>query len=97
MGNDFIDVEHVPTATFVSSRIEPADAPGGATHRVTGEFTVHGVNRVITFPARIIVTATSVTFDGTFTISQTAFGMVAAVEKTKDEVPVTVSIRSARQ
>jgi polyisoprenoid-binding protein YceI len=96
-GNDFIDVEHFPTATFVSSRIEPADGPGGTTYRVTGEFTIHGVNRAVTFPARIVVTAQTATLDGTFTISQTAFGMAAAAEKTKDEVAVTVSIRTARK
>jgi polyisoprenoid-binding protein YceI len=96
-GNDFVDVEQFPTATFVSSHIEPAEAPGGATHRVSGEFTIHGVNRTVTFPARIVVTAKTATLDGTFTISQTAFGMAAATEKTKDEVPVTVSIRTARQ
>ena len=95
-GKDFVDVDQFPTATFVSSRIEPADGPGGATHRVTGEFTIHGVNRAVTFPSRIVVTANTATLDGTFTISQTAFGMAAAAEKTKDEVPVTVSIRTAR-
>jgi polyisoprenoid-binding protein YceI len=95
-GKDFIDVEHFPTATFVSSRIDPADGQGGATHLVTGEFTIHGVNRAVTFPARIVVTANMATLDGTFPISQTAFGMAASAEKTKDEVPVTVSIRTAR-
>jgi polyisoprenoid-binding protein YceI len=95
-GKDFVDVDQFPTATFVSSRIEPADGPGGATHRVTGEFTIHGVNRAVTFPARIVVTANTATLDGTFKISQAAFGMAAAAEKTKDEVPVTVSIRTAR-
>ena len=96
-GKDFVDVEQFPTATFVSSRIEAVDGPGGATHRVTGEFTIHGVNRAVTFPARVVVTAKTATLDGTFSISQTAFGMAAAAEKTKDEVPVTVSIRTARQ
>jgi polyisoprenoid-binding protein YceI len=96
-GNDFLNVEQFPTATFVSSRVEPADGPGGATHRVTGEFTIHGGNRAVTFPARIVVTAKTATLDGTFSISQTAFGMAAAAEKTKDEVPVSVSIWTARQ
>jgi hypothetical protein len=51
-------------------------------HWVTGEFTIHGVSRVVTFPARIAVTVKTATLDGTFTISQTAFGMAAA-ERTK--------------
>jgi polyisoprenoid-binding protein YceI len=94
---DFLDVEQFPTATFVSSRVEPAAGPGGATHRVTGDFTLHGVTRPVTFPARVVVTADAATLDGTFTVSQTAFGMAASAEKTKDEVPVTVSVRTARR
>jgi polyisoprenoid-binding protein YceI len=94
--DDFLDVERFPTATFALSGIEPAAGPDGGTHRITGVFTIHGVTQQISFPARIVVTPETATLDGTFTISQTAFGMATAAEKTKDEVPVTVSIRTAR-
>jgi polyisoprenoid-binding protein YceI len=98
MRDDFLDVEQFPTATFASSRIEPAaPGPDRATHWITGDFTIHGVTKQVTFPARIVVSPDTATLDGTFTISQTAFGMATATEKTKDEVPVTVSIRTARR
>ena len=46
----------------------------------------------VTFPAKIGVMVDAAALDGTFAISQTAFGMAAAAEKTKDEVPLTVSM-----
>lgn len=92
--HDMLDVQKYPTASFVSRRVEPnSKADGG--HLVTGDFTIHGVTRSVTFPARFSVTPDAVTLDGTFTIRQTEFGMSSAM--TKDEVPVTVSIRVPRQ
>jgi polyisoprenoid-binding protein YceI len=39
---DFFDVEHYPTATFKSARVE---ALGGERYRVYGDLTIHGVTR----------------------------------------------------
>lgn len=39
---DFFDVEHFPTATFSSTRVE---ALGGERYRVYGNLTIHGVTR----------------------------------------------------
>jgi len=47
--------------------------------------------------ARIAVTPEEVSFDATFTVRQTEFGMIEAAKKTKEEVPVTVSIRGNRK
>lgn len=94
--HDMLDVQNYPTASFVSRRVEPnAKADGG--HLVTGDFSIHGVTRSVTFPARISVTPDAVTLDGTFTIRQTDFGMTESSAMTKDEVPVTVSVRVSRQ
>lgn len=93
---DMFDVETYPTASFVSQRVEPgATAAGG--YLVTGDLTMHGVTRSVTFPARISATPDSVTFDATFTIRQTEFGMTESAAQTKDEVPLTVLTRAARQ
>jgi polyisoprenoid-binding protein YceI len=94
-GEDFLDVEKYPKATFVSERIEPT-TEGGEEYLVTGPFTIHGVTRRLTFPARIVVTQQGVTLDATVSIRQSEFGMAAAARKTKDEVPVTVSARITR-
>jgi polyisoprenoid-binding protein YceI len=48
---DFFEVERFPTAVFESTAIAPAEGAGGFT--VTGNLTLHGVTRSISFPARI--------------------------------------------
>ena len=94
---DFLDAKQFPTAAFESTRIEPQPGPGGATHRVTGEFTIHGVVRTVSFPARLVVGPDAISFDATFPIGQTAFGMAAGAEKANDDVPVTVAVNASRQ
>jgi polyisoprenoid-binding protein YceI len=95
--DDFFDVKQFPTATFTSTQIVPEPGPDGATHRVTGDFTIHGVTKAISFPAKVSVTPDAASLDGRFTISQTAFGMASGAEKTRDEVPVTVSANASRR
>jgi polyisoprenoid-binding protein YceI len=43
---DFFDAEKFPAITFKSSNI---DAKGGADYEVTGELTMHGVTKAVTF------------------------------------------------
>jgi polyisoprenoid-binding protein YceI len=45
---DFFDAEKFPTITFKSSNI---DSTGGADYAVTGDLTVHGVTKSVTFTA----------------------------------------------
>jgi polyisoprenoid-binding protein YceI len=94
---DFLDAKQFPTATFESTRIEPEPGPGGTTHRVTGQFTIHGVARTVTFPAKLAVGPEAASLEATFPIGQTAFGMAAGAEKANDEVPVTVVVSARRQ
>ncbi len=93
-GEDFFDVAHFPTAAFVLDSVKPTGAAGQ--FQVSGQLTLHGVQRPVAFPARIAIAPDTVSFDATMTISQTEFGMTEAARKTKDEVPVTVSIRAKR-
>lgn len=43
---EFLDVEQFPTLMFISTRVE---AVGGDRYRVTGDLTIHGVTREVTF------------------------------------------------
>jgi polyisoprenoid-binding protein YceI len=43
---DFFDVEKYPTISFKSTKVEHADGPD---YKVTGDFTMHGVTRPVTF------------------------------------------------
>ncbi|HEX4608071.1 MAG TPA: YceI family protein, partial [Urbifossiella sp.] len=73
---DFLDVQTFPVATFASTRIDPDPSGSGVTtYRVTGEFTIHGVTRTVAFPARLVVGPDAAALEGTFPVSQTAFGM----------------------
>ena len=70
--NDFFDVENIPTATFRSTAI--AKAAEGFT--VTGDLTLHGVTKSISFPATIAAGADKVAVNAAFTIDRKQFGIV---------------------
>lgn len=92
---DFFDVARYPTSEFVTDSIRPLNEAGR--YEISGRLTLHGTEKPIVFPARISITSDEVAFDATMTILQTEFGMVEAARKTKNEVPVTVSIRCPRR
>ena len=91
---DFFDVSRYPKAEFVLDNISPLAEAGR--YQVAGKLTLHGVQKPVSFPAHIAVTPQEVSFEATMTVRQTDFGMTEAAKKTKDEVPVTVSIHVRR-
>ena len=66
---DFFDVPQFPTATFISESI--ASAQDGAT--VTGNLTLHGVTKKISFPAKIQIAQDSVHVTAEFFINRFDF------------------------
>ena len=72
---DFLDVERFPQATFSSTRVV-AGGDNGATHTVTGNFSLHGVTKSITLPATIRVNDPTIDVDGEFSINRKDFGIV---------------------
>src|SRR6185503_704105 len=71
---DFFDVAKFPEATFVSTSIK-AGGDKGASHTITGNLTLHGVTKAVTFPATISVTPDVATVDSTFSINRKDFGI----------------------
>lgn len=79
-GPDNFDVETYPTATFVSTRVEPL---AGNRFRVVGDLTLHGVTRQV--PIETIFEGTAVqgngitraAFSGHTTVRRTDFGFAA--------------------
>lgn len=69
---DFFSVEEFPTAQFVSTSIQRA----GAGYSVTGNLTLHGVTRSITFPASITLSDAEVTVTAEFAINRKEFGII---------------------
>lgn len=85
---DFFDVEKHPKASFKSTRIEAAK-DGDNTHRITGDLTLRGVTKSITFPAKVEVTGQSAKGSTEFTINRKDFGIQYAGmqdDLIKDEV-----------
>ena len=70
--DDFFGVEKFPRATFVSTVIQKT----GEAYSVTGNLTMHGVARAITFPASITVSDAEVTVNAEFAINRKEFGIV---------------------
>ncbi|MCI0548231.1 MAG: YceI family protein, partial [Candidatus Rokubacteria bacterium] len=67
--------ETYPTSKFVATAIKPAAETEGASHTITGNLTLHGVTKSITFPATIAVTDTEVTLKSEFSIKKSDFGI----------------------
>ena len=95
---DFFDVEKYPQATFVSTAIK-AGGDKGASHTVTGNLTMHGVTKAITFPATIAVTPDTATVDSSFSVNRKDFGINyagAADNLIRDDVVLTLHIRATK-
>ncbi|HEU4768628.1 MAG TPA: YceI family protein [Pyrinomonadaceae bacterium] len=95
---DFFDVAKFPQATFTSTEIKPGGEKG-ATHTVTGNLTLHGVTKAITFPATISVAPDTATVDANFAINRKDFGINyagAADNLIRDDVVMKLTIRGPK-
>lgn len=93
---DFFDVAKFPEATFASTSIK-AGGEKGASHTVTGNLTLHGVTKAITFPATIKVSPDLATVDSSFSINRKDFGINYAGARDnliRDDVVLTLTIRA---
>ncbi len=93
---DFFEVKKHPNATFVSTRIEPSSS-GSDTHQVTGDLTLHGTKKSITFPAKITETSDHLAIESTFTFDRTEHGITYRPEMVDKIVTVRVSAKIARK
>ena len=95
---DFFDVAKYPEASFVSTAIK-AGGENGASHTVTGNLTMHGVTKAITFPATINVTPDAATVESNFSINRKDFGINyagAADNLIRDNVVLTLHVRATK-
>lgn len=97
MSADFFDVERFPTSTFESTNI--AAGGEGGTHTVTGNLTLHGQTRAITFPATIHVTDAEVHARAEFSINRRDFSIVypgMPDDLIRDGVVIRFDVRAPR-
>lgn len=98
-GPDFFDVAKFPKATFASTEIK-AGGDKGATHTVTGNLTLHGVTKSVTFPATITVTGDAVSATSEFSINRKDFGIAyagKADDLIRDDVVLKLSLKAPRK
>ena len=95
---DFFDVAKFPTTTFVTTGIESGshDAKAkDATHTVTGNLTLHGVTKSISFPSRIALADDKFNLDSEFFINRKDFGINypgKANDLIRDEVVIKLAV-----
>jgi polyisoprenoid-binding protein YceI len=95
---DFFDVATHPSARFVSTAIA-AGGEKGASHTITGNFTLHGVTRSIQFPATLAVADGAATLTSDFFINRKDFGIVypgKPDDLIRDEVVIKLALQAGK-
>lgn len=93
MSADFFDVEKFPESKFESTKVEKA-ADG---FTVTGNLTLHGVTKSISFPAKITTSADEVNVTADFGINRKDFEIVypgMPDDLIKDEVLIKLALKA---
>jgi len=67
---DFFDTANYPKATFQSKSIQEGSTEAGMTHTVTGDLTMRGVTKSVTFPMKVAVADDRVTGETEFAINR---------------------------
>ena len=96
MTGDFFLVEEHPTATFTSTGIKP-DASGQDLFSVTGDLTLRGVTKSVTFPATIKRTGETLQVEAEFTLNRQDFGIAypgMPDDLIRDNVVVQLDLRA---
>ena len=89
---DFFDVRQFPKATFKTTKIEPTPIASAPTYKVTGDLTIRGVTKSITFPATVKVSDAGVVLESKFKLKRSDFGMNFGPDRVVDEVSMSVIV-----
>ena len=78
---DFFAVDSFPTASFAITEVKPFDAATmtskleGATHLISGNLTMRGTTKNVTFPAIVTIEGNTVTAQADFNIDRSEWGV----------------------
>ena len=95
---DFFDVAKYPDAKFESTAIKPGGEKG-ASHTVTGNLTLHGVTKSVTFPATITVNPGVISVESSFAINRKDFAINypgKTDDLIRDDVALTLHIKATK-
>jgi polyisoprenoid-binding protein YceI len=100
MTGDFFDVATYPKASFKATKIEPDAAKGAGHYMVTGDLTLRGVTKSVTFPATITVVGDSVAVNAEFSINRKDFNILyagKADDLIRDDVVIKLDLKAPRK
>jgi polyisoprenoid-binding protein YceI len=89
---DFFSVKDYPKATFKSTKVEKS----GAGYSVTGDLTMVGKTKSVTFPAAVTATADGLTLTSEFRINKADWGMTYGQGKIDDAVTLKVTVAAKK-
>ena len=89
---DFFGVKANPKAKFVSTKVEGA----GDKSMVTGDLTLNGVTKSITFPAQVTATDYKFALKSDFKIDRNDFGISYGKGKINDYVELKVDVHAKK-
>jgi polyisoprenoid-binding protein YceI len=95
---DFFDVKTHPKAAFVSTEIKKG-GDKGASHTVTGNLTIKGITKTISFPANVTLSGDAANVDAEFAINRRDFSLNYAGmpnDLIRDEVVIKLVIRGKK-
>jgi len=99
---DFFDVAKFPKATFVTTEIKPGGDKGATdtTHTVTGNLTLHGVTKSISFPAKVTMADGGLTLASDFSLNRKDFGITyagMADNAIRNEVVIKIDVKAPKK
>lgn len=92
---DFFDVKTNPTATFKASKIEK-DGKDDGKYKVTGDLTLNGKSKEITFPATVSEKDGTFTLSAEFKIDRTDYGIKYGAGMIDNDVALKVSVKAKK-
>jgi len=91
-GPDFFGVKANPKTRFSTTRIEKA----GDVFNVTGELTLCGKVKAITFPAKITLTPDGMTLNAEFKVNRHELGITYGKGKIDDDVVLRIALNAKK-
>ena len=64
----------------------------GATHLITGDLTLHGTKKTLSFPAKVATTDDTLTLESQFTFDRTDYGMTFGKGRVDNVVSLDVAV-----
>ncbi|GAC1469056.1 MAG: hypothetical protein NVSMB9_12410 [Isosphaeraceae bacterium] len=96
---DFFDVAKFPASSFVTTEIKPGNEKG-ATHTITGNLTLHGVTKSISFPAQVTVKDGGMQLTSEFALNRKDFNINypgMANDLIRDEVVIKLDVKAPKK